>query len=412
MSHLLRSQSFGALFAAALSIVSCSSLKSPFRSELPTGSARVLNLGAFQVTTLPGFELSNPTPGPWEWRGRFANGAPMQSFVEPQFVGSDEVLLSTLGGGVELRRLPTGAVVWSKPVTIGVASKPLILGSSVYVAGMDGVVRKFRLNNGQEDWTAKLSAESTGGLASAGGLVFVPTADDSLWALDEKTGQRVWNYRRPAPTGTVAWSLRGQALPAISPDGARLYIGFSDGVFLALETSSGNTVWERNFDRPGRFKDADLSPVLSADGGTIYLPLVDSDLLALRASNGATLWTLPDGGGATPLVDEASGVLFALTKTGQVQKVSLKDTSVVWSRAVESGGVLSKPAFVGKDFLAVSASHFGIVLIERESGKISWKEDYAFGPIASPVSDGRRLLVLSARNRLHLYRVEARQPGG
>jgi len=387
----------------------CSSLKSPFKSQLPQSEARVLDLGAIQVTKLPGFELSNPTPGPWEWRGRFANGAPMQSYTDPQFVGTDEVLITTLGGGIELRRLPTGAVRWSKPVSIGVSARPLILGSSVFVAGMDRTVRKLRLQTGEEEWTAKVSAESTGGISAAGGMIFVPTADDSLWAMDEKTGKGVWNYRRPSPSGSVAWSLRGQATPAVSPDGTRVYLGFSDGIFVALETTSGSTVWERNFDRPGRFKDADLSPVLSSDGNTLYLPLVDGDLLALRAANGSTLWSVPDGGGATPLLSEAEGALYALTKTGQVEKVSLKDTSIVWSRAIEAGGVLSRPALVDDRFLVVSASHLGVVLLDRVTGAQVWDDRYGYGPIAPPVSDGRRVLVLSSRNRLRLYRIEARK---
>jgi len=346
---------------------------------------------------------------PWQWRGRFASGAPAQSFVEPILASSDDVLVSSIGGGLELRRVRSGQKIWSLPVAIGVASKPLILGTSVVVAGLDAQVRRLNLTTGAVEWTQRISAESTGGIAASGGRLFVSSADDSLWALDEKSGEVAWTYRRPGTSAQTQWSLRGQAVPQVSVDGGRLFLGFSDGYFVALDAQNGQTVWERNFDRAGRFKDADLSPVLSRDGLTLFLPLVDGDLIAVRTSNGSSLWSVPDAGGATPLVDEDEGALYAVTLSGQVQRVSLRTTAVEWTTGL-SAGAPSTPVALGARHVVLSTSHEGLAVLDRKSGQVVWRKRYGYGPLAAPAFDGERLLVLSARNRLELFRVEERKP--
>ena len=367
----------------------------------------MLDLGALALTDPPSVNRRPQEKTPWQWRGRNAIGAPAQSFVAPLLLGGDDALIMTLGGGIGLYNLKSGHAKWSQSLPVGVASTPLVSGNSVIVAGMDGNVRKMRLDSGEILWTSRVSAESLGGVSASQGFVFITTGDDSLWALDEKTGQSRWTYKRPAPQASVYWSLRGTSLPLVSNDGKRIFAGFSDGVFVALEASSGDTVWERNFDRAGRFKDADQLAQLSQDGSLIYVPLVDGDLLALKSTDGSTLWSVPEAGGAAPLIDEKEGVLYASLNSGAVQKISLKDTKVLWSSEID-GGLTASPVSLGDTYLAVTSSHKGLSLLDRTTGKIVYQKDFAPGLSAPPVFDGRRLFVLSGRNRLLMYRIEPR----
>lgn len=380
-----------AVVVALTGLAGCASWTSPFRSEVPHGGLRVRELS---VTELG--------------EGVFEASAPPQSTVSPQFVDGDALLVATMGGSIELRDLKSMAPRWKRAINPGVSAPPLVLGSSVVVAGMDARVRRLRLATGQEDWNVKLPAESAGGIAAGQGLLYVTTGDDALVALDEKTGKALWSYKRPARDGNVMWSLKGSAVPLLSSDARSVYAGFSDGVFVALEASSGKTLWERNFDRIGRFRDADVPPVLSADGSTIYVSIVDGDLVALKATDGSTLWSVPGAAATPPFIDVAGKAFYLSTREGRVVKYGLDDRRTLWSYNLGTRGVGSKPIRVGEGYIAVTTTRGGLVLLDSKVGALVSDDTFATGGLAAPVFDGRRLVALSNRNRLHLYSVEPR----
>lgn len=372
-------------------LAGCSSLKSHVQSEVPQSPLR--------VRTLTTTELGE---------GVFDLGAPPQSIVAPIFLDGNQMLIVTMGGSIELRDVQSLKARWKHVVTPGVQAQPLIVGSSVIVAGMDAKIRKLRLSTGEKEWEVSLPAESPGGISASHGMIFVTAADDSLSALDEKTGAALWNYKRPDRVGNVMWSLMGNAVPAISPDGGALYCGFSDGTFVSLEAASGKTLWERNFDRLARFKDVDTSPVLSPDGSVLYLSLVDSDLVALRTRDGSTLTSVPGAAATAPFVDTKEKALYFSTRDNKVVKVSLEDQRILWTTKLDKRGFGSKPVALVEGFIAVTTSRAGLVMLDRKTGQIQWEDTYATGTLAPPSFDGRRLAIVSGRNWLHLYTVEKR----
>ena len=401
------SMNFCKPFVCLLLLGGCASLG--LKSQVPKGPLRVSNLATFSLTGRTEVSFQPLETKDWQWRGRNALGAGPQSFVAPILLGGDDALLVTLGGGVGLYDLRSGKPRWFNSIPVGVGCIPQISSSQLYVAGMDGVVRRMDLRTGKLKWETKLSAESLGGVALGAGFVYVTTADDALWALDEKTGQVQWSYKRPAPKGSLFWSLRGTSTPLLSPDAMKLFVGFSDGVFVALEAVSGQTVWERNFERSGRFKDADQRGVMSSSGDLIYLPLVDGDLLALKTSDGSTLWSIADAGAATPLLDEAASLLYVVTNQGHLQKHSLVDTKLLWSTAVDKA-LVSSPVKVGAGYLAMTTSQKGLVFVDASVGTVVEQRNMGPGILAPPAFDGRRLLIISSRNRLLMYRVDLRAP--
>jgi outer membrane protein assembly factor BamB len=372
-------------------------------------SLRLRSLGSFSLTQAPGFAVPKwLEQQPWQGRGRHAVGAPVQSEVSPLILGEDKVLVSTVGGGVGLWDLRLGRYLWMKSISIGVAAQPKVVGSSVIVATLDGQVLRLSLDRGTEEWSVRVGLESTGGVQAGAGLVFVTIADDSLVALDEVNGNKLWTYRRPAPDTSVRWSLRGQGTPALSSDGAKVYAGFSDGTFVALNSKTGKTIWERNFKRGGKFQDADLSPTLLKTGDRILLPLVDGDLLCLRESDGNTLWALSAAGAAVPLVDESKNELIASTWDGRVLRADLATGSVQWERKLGDRGVATAPVFLLDRYIAYSTSRFGLELLSRSSGELLWSHRTGTGTITPVFFDGYRLGAVDPRNELRVFAVENR----
>lgn len=340
--------------------------------------------------------------------GVFKGNYPPLSPVAPVFLDGNRLLTATMGGAVEVVDLSSLKNRWQIPMHVGVAAKPLILGSSVVIAGMDAKIRRYRLATGELEWEAPLPAESPGGVSGGQGVLFVTAGDDSLSAIDEKTGRGLWNYKRPARGGNMLWSLSGTAVPSLSPDGTVVYAGFSDGAFVALEASSGKTVWERNFDRAGRFKDADTPPLLSPDGAVLYLSIVDGDFVALRARDGTTLWSVPGAAATAPFIDFEEKAFYLSARDNRLVKYSLEDTHQLWAFDLGKRGVGSQPVALGKEAVAITSTRAGLVVVDRKTGKLIFEETFAIGSLSTPAFDGKRMAVLSGRNRLHLYSVEKR----
>jgi len=73
-----------------------------------------------------------------------------------------------------------------------------------------------------------------------GGVMFVATPGNQVIALDAKSGQLIWRYRRPLPEGVVLLhpTSRGVAL-----HGDKLLFAAGEAVLVALDATSGREVW-------------------------------------------------------------------------------------------------------------------------------------------------------------------------
>ena len=72
------------------------------------------------------------------------------------------------------------------------------------------------------------------------GVMFVHGMGDRVQALDAKTGDLLWEYRRQLPQGVFPTTKRGLALYD-----NRLYIGTSDVHVIALDVKTGKVVWDQ-----------------------------------------------------------------------------------------------------------------------------------------------------------------------
>lgn len=73
-----------------------------------------------------------------------------------------------------------------------------------------------------------------------GGVMFVATPGNQVIALDAKSGQLIWRYRRPLPEGVVLLhpTSRGVAL-----HGDKVLFAAGEAVLVALDAKSGKEIW-------------------------------------------------------------------------------------------------------------------------------------------------------------------------
>src|SRR5262245_41702354 len=72
------------------------------------------------------------------------------------------------------------------------------------------------------------------------GVMFISTPDNQVIALEAKTGNILWRYRRPRPTGALVPhdTSRGVALY-----GDKVYFAAGEAVLVALDAKTGKEVW-------------------------------------------------------------------------------------------------------------------------------------------------------------------------
>ena len=129
---------------------------------------------------------------------------------------------------------------------------------------------------------AVLLAQQTIAVAAAGAsrltVVYVGSFDRNLYALDARTGARIWSF----PTGGSVFSS-----PAVA--GNVVYVGSDDHNVYALNARTGAKIW--NF--------LTGSAVVSSPtvvGRTVYIASQDGNVYALNARTGAKIWNFSTRG--------------------------------------------------------------------------------------------------------------------
>ncbi|UCE96752.1 MAG: PQQ-binding-like beta-propeller repeat protein [Candidatus Bathyarchaeota archaeon] len=209
------------------------------------------------------------------------------------------------------------------------------------------------------------------GVCVAGENTYISTSEGMIVALDALSGDSIWQYQ------TV-----GQApgTPAVS--NGVVYIGASNLTSLdyrlyALNASTGLPIW--NYTTGGPIAS---SPTVA--NGTIYVGANDGLLYALQDS-GALLWTYSTGapiGMSSPTVSDI-GVVFIGNLGGKVFALNAKNGAHIWNFTT-GGGITTSPATAHGMVYAGSADN-NVYGLNASTGVKIWNYTTGDGvPFSSP----------------------------
>lgn len=202
---------------------------------------------------------------------------------------------------------------------------------NLYVADLFGNVQKVATASATAQWSAAYASGSTvysSGpvLASVGGkqLVLFGTIEGKFHAVDVTTGELAW---------TDAVDLEGQiyGTAAVSPDGETVYIGTYDNIsglersrVVALKTEDGTLRWADTAAamNPGFALGFVGSPALSADGAMLYIGCDDGKVYGIATADGSIAWSFDSGNPSeyfesTPAIG-ADGTIYIGGATGRI----------------------------------------------------------------------------------------------
>jgi outer membrane protein assembly factor BamB len=175
----------------------------------------------------------------------------------------------------------------------------------------------------QQAWSFSAgSGNNVGNVIEAGGIVYAPSGNGMLFAIDASTGSPIWSF----PSGS-GFSTSGSAP---SYDSHQIFtvcnVSSSQGV-CALNAADGSLVWSYVF--PGSGAYAGTPPVATV--GTVLFEACATSgcsYVSLNESNGFVAWTVPGppghcegNGGVTPAVASARmyvGFACAGSTSGEV----------------------------------------------------------------------------------------------
>jgi alcohol dehydrogenase (cytochrome c) len=211
-----------------------------------------------------------------------------------------------------------------------------------------------------------------------GGRLYLTGVAGHGWALDARTGQPVWTYRREYPDGMV--NCCGAINRGFGVLGGTLYMGTVDARLIALNADDGSVIWEAAVADGSKGYSVTMAPLVVRD--KVVVGVSGSEfptrgfIDAYNARTGTREWrfyTVPapgDPGSSTwPSAD-------AMAKGGGgVWVAGSYDPEL---NLVFYGTGNPNPAYYGQDRQGDNLYTSSIVALDADTGKLRWH--YQFTP--------------------------------
>ncbi len=125
------------------------------------------------------------------------------------------------------------------------------------------------------------------------GVMFITTSFNHVYAVDAVTGKEFWHYKHKM--GSVTTFCCGPNNRGVAIAGERLYMGTLDAKLVALDTKTGNVLWQTQIADPDEGYSETMAPVvvdgkvlIGTNGGEYG---IRGFLKAFDANSGQLLWT-------------------------------------------------------------------------------------------------------------------------
>ncbi len=258
----------------------------------------------------------------------------------------------------------------------------------VYFGSNDGALYKVRASDGKLLWRFMTNAEVAEQPVLDSGLLFVVNANDTLVALDPKTGKMRWHQHRPPALGM---EVAGYAGPTLWRN--KVYMGFSDGTVTAFDKMTGIESWqpvdlsaeaEQSLGDVPTYLDVDTTPVPGTieAGPAVFVASYEGGVFALDADTGNQIWDNVAPTGVTelylweqPAHEQIEGPrverrrrLIASSGTTGIWALDPETGRDIWHRGLPDGGVSAPVPILGA--LMVTTTLQGMYLLSPLDGGV------------------------------------------
>ena len=286
-----------------------------------------------------------------------------------------------------------------------VISSPLVVGEAVYVGSTDGSLHAVNRPDGTQRWKFDTRGPVSSSPAYHDGLVYVASVDGNLYAVDAAAGTLRWSFatrgeRRFTAPGIHGAIPRTERMPdpfdvfLSSPTiaGGLVYVGSGDQHVYALDAATGTLRWS--------FATGDVvhaSPAVAA--GLVYIGSWDRNLYALDAATGRERWRYTTGNdttiynqiGIASSAAVADGLVLVGGRDGHFHAVDARTGALKWKHDNRMGWTIASPAVRdgivyfptsdGRRFKALDVAT-GAVRIDLQNKAVSFSSPALAGDVA------------------------------
>jgi outer membrane protein assembly factor BamB len=308
-------------------------------------------------------------------------------------------------------------VIWGNQIWMGTAADD---GKKFYAVGVDKTSGKilhdillFEAENPQ--FCHDMNSYASPTFALEEGRVYAHFGSYGTAALDSQTGQKIWER-----TDFACDHWRG---PGSSPllDGDQLYLhfdGFDVQYVVALDKNTGKTIWKVDRDVDYETDNGDVMKAFSTPtmievhGQKQLISSTSKAVIAYDPQDGNEIWRVrfqPFSATARPLF--VDGLLYVNTGFGKADllcidpngKGDVTDTHIKWQVKQSIG---SKPTGVIVDGLIFVASDSGVgACLDAKTGEYYWNERLSGQISSSLLAAGGRVYFFTHEGLAYVYKV-------
>jgi glucose dehydrogenase len=274
--------------------------------------------------------------------------------------------------------------VWTHPLTAksqygSYASIPVIAGGVVYSQDLESNVEAIDQRTGDVLWTKDYHSPDQGpnGIVVGGGRIFGATAE-SAFALDQKTGKEIWSTKliRNDEEGidmTPGYHHGLVYVSTVPGNNTKFYNEGTKGILWALNAKTGKRVW--SFDTAPTKTWSAENVKINLGGGLWHAPAFDSQGAMYFGVGNPGPWPGTDEhpwGSSRPGRNLYTNSLVKLdAKTGKLKWYYQLTPHDIYDWDLQDPPILAKVK--GKPAV-IEAGKSGIVIaVDRRSGKLLWK---------------------------------------
>ncbi|MCW4028890.1 MAG: PQQ-binding-like beta-propeller repeat protein [Candidatus Bathyarchaeota archaeon] len=189
------------------------------------------------------------------------------------------------------------------------------LGHTGYSSSMGPLTSNLLWSKNTWDLEGLRSTFLTSPVIANGVLYF--GGSSTIFALNPANGSLIRTYSLGS-----SWISSSSASPAIVND--ILYVGTGDGKVIALNVTSGDTIWNYT-------TGSGISSSPAITNGVLYVGSVDDNLYALNATTGTLLWSFTTGGNVNSSPAVSKGLVFFGSEDGKLYALNAQTGVQVWN---------------------------------------------------------------------------------
>lgn len=273
--------------------------------------------------------------------------------------------------------------LWTFTSGDSIESAPAVVGGVVYLPSMDEHLYALDLQTGKEKWKFK-GGPFKAPPALHNGIVYLGDADGVFYAIDAATGKKKWDFKTD-----------GEITSGANFSGDLILFGSYDETLYCLD-SNGKERWKIKTQGP-----VNGSPAVAE--GVTFVAGCDSSVHVIDVAKGKEIAAIDLGGQAAATAAVVGGHLYVGTMGNEFQAVDWKKAAIQWTfRAERRAQPFFASAAVSDKLVVVGSRDKNVWALDREGGTPVWSFPTQGRVDASPVIVGQRVYAGSLDENLYV----------